>query len=373
MIPPSHPSSAIPVPRRRGELLGIQYLRGLAAMMVVVFHLKSQFERMGYAGGWPGGLSSGVDIFFVISGFIMLVTTAGKPISPLDFWWRRIVRIVPLYWLVTAFMTAVMLAAPRLLQTGAYDGWHLLSSYLFIPAQHPVQHSMEPLVTPGWTLNYEMFFYLIFGLFLLAPQRLRFMGTVGTIALLVGVGAALAPARETVLGFYTDTIMLEFAFGMALGQVALRDALYGRMPAAIGWALLAIGLLLLVVPLIPFPPSTPRAFSRGLFATAVVAGVLILEARVCVREMPLLRALGNASYSIYLTQIVTTSALSQAWRRLGLHEGPAGLVGFAVIDIVLCAVVGWLCYRFLERRLTRLFRPRGMDGAKFRTIPVGGQ
>jgi exopolysaccharide production protein ExoZ len=369
MTDPAHSPSLIPVPRRRGELVGIQYLRGIAAMMVVVFHLKSQFARMGYVGFWPNGLSAGVDIFFVISGFIMLVTTAGKSISPFDFWWRRIIRIVPMYWLVTAFMTAVMLIVPKALQTARYEPWHLLGSYIFVPVLHPVEHKFEPLVTPGWTLNYEMFFYLIFGLFLLVPARLRFAGTVASLTVLVLVGAALMPARTSVAGFYTDTIILEFAFGMALGEIARRGDLYGRMPALLGWALLIGGLMLLVVPL-PFSSDTPRALARGPFATAVVAGVLILEAHARVREMPLLRALGDASYSIYLSQLVFTSALSQAWRKVGLDQGWGGLVAFSTLDILTCALGGWLCYRLVEKPLTHLLRPRGRDGARMRADVV---
>ncbi|RYD22170.1 MAG: acyltransferase [Spirochaetia bacterium] len=360
----SNPPSAVPIPRRRGELIGIQYLRGLAAMMTVAFHLKSQYLRMGYTGEWPNGLSSGVDIFFVISGFIMLVTTATKPITPLMFWWRRIVRIVPLYWLVTGFMTAVLLIAPRLLQTATYDGWHMFASYMFLPAMHPAQNKLEPLVTPGWTLNYEMFFYLIFGLFLLAPRRLRFAGTVGTIFVLVVAGSVFSPSDKTILGFYTSSIMFEFALGMALGEIALRSDLFTRAPRSLGWVLLIGGLVLLVLQLSWFGMS-PRVLS-GPLATSVVAGALIIETHNHIRNVPLLYALGNASFSIYLTQIVVTSALMQAWRHLGLHNWQGGLTMFAIVDIVACAVVGWLCYRFIERSLTRFFRPGGLDGARMR-------
>ena len=360
MIDAVRSPTAISTPHARAEIIGIQYLRGIAAMMVVAFHLVSQFRRMGYDGPWLGGLSSGVDIFFVISGFIMVVTTANKSISPIEFWTKRIVRIVPLYWLVTAFMTAVLFIAPRALQTGSYDGWHLLSSYLFIPAIHPVQHSMEPLVTPGWTLNYEMFFYLIFGLFLLAPARVRFIGTAGTIGLLVILGAIFGLPRHSMAGFYTYPIMLEFVLGMALGEIAKRGDLYSHVPVAVGWVLLVGGLLFLILPP-PIFEYLPRPFTRGPFAAAVVAGTLTLEAHRKVGEAWLLREVGNASYSIYITQIVLTSALSQVWRLIGLHHLPFGFVAFAVVDLILCAIGGWLCYRLVELPLTHMLRPRRRD------------
>lgn len=343
--------------RSKPEYVSIQYLRGLAAMMVVIFHLKSQLERMSYSGWWPGGLSSGVDIFFVISGLIMVVTTTGQPITPTAFWWRRIVRIVPLYWLVTAFMTAVMFLAPQALQTATYDRWHVIASYLFIPAVHPKQGSIEPLVTPGWTLNYEMFFYLIFGLSLLLRQNLRSLATILTIIVLIGIGRVCGLSYKTTSGFYTSDIMIEFAFGMVLGEIALRGNAFRRMPRILGWLLVVGGLLLLSFPSQGLA-ELPRALSRGPWAFAVVLGTLTIESHGRIRNVPLLHALGNASYSIYLTQIIVTSALSQAWRHLGLKQDAYGLMLFSLTDIIACAVAGWLCYRFIERSLTNLLRPR---------------
>lgn len=79
-----------------GQFVGIQYLRGIAALMVVIFHLEPQLNRMNYSGPWLPGLSSGIDIFFVISGFIMWTTTYNRSTSPLHFWRRRVIRIVHL-------------------------------------------------------------------------------------------------------------------------------------------------------------------------------------------------------------------------------------------------------------------------------------
>jgi peptidoglycan/LPS O-acetylase OafA/YrhL len=362
-------ASIAPAPRRTGELVSIQYLRGIAAMMVVVFHLQPQLVRMGYNGPWLPGLSSGVDIFFVISGFIMWVTTCGKPITPLDFWQRRISRIVPLYWLVTTFMVVVMLVAPRLLQTSRFDPAHVAASYLFVAWPHPAKHVLEPVVMPGWTLNYEMFFYLIFGIFLAAPPRWRFAGTVGSIALLVLAGGVAGFPNETLAQFYTSDIMLEFALGVGLGWISTNGGLLLRVPPSAGWAMLIVGLL--VITLLPgwLDQPPPRVVMRGIPAAALAAGALIIETHRSIRSGGILKQLGDASYSIYLSHVVTMSAVSQGWRLIHLDRLPGGLILFCAVCVAICAVVGWLCYFYVERPLIHLFRHTKRDGAVARHAP----
>lgn len=356
--------TAGPAPRKQGELVGIQYLRAIAAMMVVVFHLDSQLDRMGYTGYWPGGLSSGVDVFFVISGLIMWVTTAGRTVSPWQFWKKRIVRIVPLYWIFTSLMVALMLAAPHLLQTSRFELHHTIMSYLFLPALHPVKGSMEPVLMPGWTLNYEMFFYLVFGLWLLARDRVRLIGTNVTLIVLVAAGALAGLSPLSVGGFYTSSIMLEFLFGMALGAIATRGDLFNRVPAWAGWIMLAGGLLFVSFASTELPPEWPRIVTRGIASLATVAGMMVLEAHGRVGNSRTLRLLGDASYSIYLSHVVTLSAASQAWRKLGLDHWPGGVIAFCIVAVIVSAVVGVISYRLLEQPLTRLFRPRGQAGAR---------
>ena len=344
-----------PAARRPGELVGIQYLRGLAAMLVVVFHLEPQLRRMGYDGGWLPGLSAGVDIFFVISGFIMWATTCDRPVGTLEFWRRRITRIVPLYWTMTLLMVAVMLLAPRLLQGSAYDLPHIVASFLFFPFEHPVKHVMEPVVMPGWTLNYEMFFYLIFGLFLIAGPRVRLWGTIAVLATLVAIGRIVAFPPASIGHFYTSDMMLEFAIGMLLGAIAVGRG-FGRVPLPAAILLLTGGLVLLVLTR-DWPVDGARLIPHGLPAAAMVLGTLVIETHRRVARIPLLHALGDASYSIYLTQLFSMSAASQLWRKLHLDQLPGGLLLFCLATTVAAALTGWLCYRFVERPLIHLFRP----------------
>ena len=363
MTDSAQPSDQRAPSRRSGELVGIQYLRGIAAIMVVVFHLKSSFERMGYAGP-PAGLSSGVDIFFVISGFIMVLTTAGKNTSPLTFWWRRLTRIAPLYWLVTAFMVSVTLIAPNAVQSSAYETWHVLASFLFIPASHPVLHGFSPVIIQGWTLNYEIFFYFIFGISLLLPNRFQIPSTLVIISLLVLSALIFPPPASSIRSFYASSIILEFGMGMILALLARPKGLLSKLPSGLGLSLVALGFVVLAL---TEGDSIWRAVERGLPSMAIVAGVLILESKKPFSESRILHALGNASYSIYIIQGILTSALAQAWRHANLDGGIGSLLAFSIIDVALCAGGGFLCYAWIERPLTQLAHKGGARRARLRS------
>lgn len=122
----SHPISA------SQKLVAIQCLRGIAVMMVVWVHAKEQFRAFGEYFVSPVG-ANGVDLFFVISGFIMVYTTYDKKLTLSQFLWRRAARIVPLYWAATIAMAAAALAVPHLLKPTTFGAAYLAASLLFFP------------------------------------------------------------------------------------------------------------------------------------------------------------------------------------------------------------------------------------------------
>lgn len=341
------------------SILSIQYLRGIAALMVVVYHLRPQLERMGAS--LPGGdwLSAGVDLFFVISGFIMWWTTCDSRIGPGRFMLKRIHRIVPLYWAITTLYVVVLLVAPGAMQTGALDPVHALASYFFIPWQHPVLPAIFPLVTPGWTLNYEMFFYLVFALCLLIPaegaaRERGLRARVGALALALGAlvlaGALLDPSAPAPR-FYTGSIMLEFLFGVGVAVLVKQ----GRILPP-GLALLAIALGFLAWVGSEYLPNNQdtRFLWWGVPATAIIYGAVSLERRRALPALGLPLLLGDASYSIYISHQLSLSAAGQAWRKLA-GDAPLWLssIGFALFGAAVAIAVGLLCYFFLERPLGR--------------------
>ena len=166
--------------RTGGSIVSIQYLRAVAALLVVFYHTIYQIKE--YQGLFESGIwrfgASGVDIFFVISGFIMWVTAAARPTRPLAFMRNRIVRIVPMYWIVTLGLFTLSSILPNAIMIVDTTPGHLARSLLFIPHPDPAQpERLWPLLLTGWTLNYEMFFYSIFACALLLPRRLMLPAT----------------------------------------------------------------------------------------------------------------------------------------------------------------------------------------------------
>jgi exopolysaccharide production protein ExoZ len=173
-------------------LPGIQILRGLAALLVLIHHVLEESQPL-FGGHIPSPLvllgASGVDIFFVISGFIMYYTNRhrfGRKDAPVDFLGRRIIRIVPLYWLCT--IAVVLLQIGGLYAHKKITGTTLGLSLLFLPNANIV-HGV------GWTLNYEMYFYAILAIWLFGSTTPRsgIGGVVSSIPLIMALSWALPP------------------------------------------------------------------------------------------------------------------------------------------------------------------------------------
>ncbi len=175
-------------------LFNVQVLRAVAALLVVIVHLEALTKIAGLPQGVTISGNSGVDLFFVISGLIMVVTTAERPQSSYRFLRNRITRIVPLYWLITLSVAVIALIAPALLQSTTASLPQIVKSLAFIPYHRP-DGVMQPVVFVGWTLNYEMMFYIIFAIGMLLPR------TAGLVFSLIVIGIAtvagqLAPPRS---------------------------------------------------------------------------------------------------------------------------------------------------------------------------------
>src|SRR5207237_3643278 len=156
------------------------------------------------------------------------------------FWLARIVRVVPLYWMFTAAYVVAALIAPESFFNLKLDASHIVKSFLFIPAEHPNLGLVAPILTPGWTLNYELLFYLVFGLSLLIPLLLvRFIALAAIFCGLVVLGVSLQPSGA-ILSTYLNPLMLEFLAGVVLAILAPYLARGGATPGAL---LIAAGML----------------------------------------------------------------------------------------------------------------------------------
>jgi peptidoglycan/LPS O-acetylase OafA/YrhL len=338
-----HDPPAEPPPR--ATLLNVQALRAVAALMVVCVHLQA----LAIMGGAPGRVTdagnAGVDLFFVISGFIMVFTTGRKPQGPLAFLGSRLRRIVPLYWSVTLAVFAVARLTPSLIQNTPSDLGRLIQSLLFIPALRP-DGTVRPVVFVGWTLNFEMAFYVLFALGLLAPRRwIGVLCAVGVLVIDVAWGWATRPASP-VLSFYTTPMVLEFGAGMMLGLVWPRLNLPERLAWPLAAVIVAGFLLMLGAPWLW--PHADRVFAFGLPATAIVGAALVLERQGTAARWPWLQALGAASYAIYLSHFFVTQAVILLSRKAGMY-GPWEAMAAAAAAFLGVILLGLVLHRTLEQ------------------------
>ena len=349
---------------RPPQLLGVQYLRAVAALMVAYFHTATQIPqyRDTFRSSLLGQLNfaAGVDIFFVISGFIMLVSNRNS--RPGRFAIKRIIRIVPLYWILTFALTAIAVGRPDLLRTTALTGEFFIKSLLFIPYLNP-GHPGEffPMLVPGWSLNFEMFFYVIFALVLLAPARLR-VTIVGLVFVCIyGAGRAIGIADLAPdAAFYVDPRIFEFWLGMWIAHLFLAGTIRISRGAAV--TVMVAGFAILITATLQAPWAEPalQVFAGNVVpAAAVIWGAIALERSGAIRMVPLLHWLGDASYSLYLSHIFSLGVARVVWFRLGLaQDGIAHAAAFACFGMIWIILGTWVVYTFIEQPVLRWLHGR---------------
>jgi exopolysaccharide production protein ExoZ len=267
----------------------IQYLRALAALSVVWYHANLEY------GGTPFN-GAGVDVFFVISGFIMVYTTKS---SAWEFAKNRLIRVVPLYWLATVLLLA--LCALGLFHTIQVTPMRIIKSFLFIP------YAGGPVLNPGWTLSYEMAFYAIFAFSLLVKRSLPVM---------------LAIMAACSIG---DQLFVEFIAGALIAALMP----HVRIGLIVSSMMLIFGLYVLTV----WP---------GVGAALIVSGALnerLLKVHSSVGLM-----LGNASYSIYLLHAFPLAVM---------HKLKVPHEIFTVTLIVASSVLGVLSFQYAEKPMSK--------------------
>ncbi|MGO4404272.1 acyltransferase family protein [Bosea sp. RAF48] len=345
-------------------IYSIQVLRALAAFMVAIHHVQPDAAVLAERAGLSFSRSdllpwmAGVDIFFVVSGFIMVHASQdlfGRAGAWREFLKRRLARIVPLYWAMTTLFLLVGLAVPALLNSGAPNLAQILGSYLFWPVVS-TQGLVQPVYSLGWTLNYEMLFYVLFAAGLALPKRWTLPAVILILAVLVGI-ESLSGSLSLPFAFWGQPIVLGFAAGMGIAMARRRGL---RLHGALRVAVAAAGVAVLVAA--AHLPGTDGPWSGVLWRGS--AAVLLMLAAGCgregivpVRPIMALAAVGDASYALYLVHPFVIRGMREVSLRIGLHA-PTLFIVLALTGSVLAAV---LLYRCFEKPATRLVR-RWLNG-----------
>ncbi|WP_295184409.1 acyltransferase [uncultured Brevundimonas sp.] len=346
---------------------GVQALRFAAATAVVLTHaVDLAGTRLGLETALLGGTlenfgAVGVDVFFVISGFIIATTTQGQTGvgAAGAFLWRRFRRVAPIYWLLSL---PILIGMAR---GGTLSPEVAAATFLFWPFSG--LEMTFPALGPGWTLCFEMLFYAGFGLAIAGGRRVGW-GLVGTYAVMLAAGLVVA---APVLRFWGAPIILEFLLGVGIGWV-WRFAPRGLGLWAAGLAMLGFGLGLVFgyggiddVRALNDPwNGLRRAAVWGLPSALLVFGVVRME-RTDQAPGRLGRAavfMGDASYSIYLVHVLVIRALGRVFES-GMVALPGDVV--AGLTVVASLAAGAVVHVWIERPMLKLMRPspsgRGLE------------
>ena len=345
------------------QIANLQGLRGIAALLVVLYHAQPVLNRAyGLALDRHVGVF-GVDIFFVLSGFVMVISNPRpNPAATGRFLAQRFFRIVPLYWFATAAIIACFGIGFRPVGLHHLDPWIVAQSAFFIQSSFPDgRHAL--ILTVGWTLMFELFFYAALAL----SFPLRSIGlSVGVLAVLFVALAAIGqfgPPLPYLLDFFTAPIMLEFLYGAFLALAYAHWSNAGpRWLAPAGLLLAATGCAI-VIALDAAGVAVPnkhdlRFLLLGLPAALVVGGALAMERGRWILRQPWLLELGAASYVLYLFHPLVLQGSVKLVRPL-FPQAPLIAGMFALLASL---VVAFVVHRIIEQPLLdwakRLMRRR---------------
>lgn len=331
-------------------LYGLQYLRALAATLVLLYHARYLVDLPAIEYIFRNG-ASGVDIFFVISGAVIAMTA--QNLSARTFLWKRLLRIVPLYWLFSLLklLTVAYFAAGT--RTIDLSFAYVIKTFLFIPA-YDGDGKIQPLIVAGWTLNCEMYFYAVCCLSLLVARKyfVHLCTAYFMLTTLVGIAVFAGHASRPdlpAIAIYLWPNCLEFAAGLVLGNLFRT----GRLPGdtRIGGALVLLSTATLL--LVPYAADwiLLRPVYWGIPAAGIVAGALIMERDRAVTRYALPTVIGDSSYALYLAHTAILPILNIVLRHLSLHP----LAHFLLL-LCACLTASILVHKLIEMPMNSYFK-----------------
>ncbi|MGB0902217.1 acyltransferase family protein [Halocynthiibacter sp.] len=324
------------------RLENLQILRFFAASLVVWLHWVGMASHTGFNLPAFGIGMFGVDIFFVLSGFVMAMvvnTRTGARLSPRVFFGKRLLRLLPLYWLLTVSLFFASTLVPGVVTEIPSIG-ELTQSLFFIPYMRDTG-LMQPVLFLGWTLNYEIFFYGCFALSLHFSRPA--LVVVLALAGFVLSGVLFHPG--SVIGqFYTDPVLLEFAAGIMCFKT------WNILKSRTGWTgavICASGGVFSVLLFQMFPPGEyHRIIPFIIPAFCIVLGAAMMPPLQGGIVMgPIL--LGDASYAIYLIHPYVQKLI------LSISPENFGIIGLTAIMIVLVTGVAIAFFIWFDRPLRK--------------------
>ncbi len=327
------------------KIKNIQVLRGVAVLSVVLYHIWLFEKQMNFGKQLMPGIFSlgylGVDLFFIISGFVMVSVTRGifqQPFGSILFLYKRITRIYPLYW----FYSILLVTAYFILGTDTSSLAINVKAFLLLPQEK------YPVLNVGWTLIHEMYFYIIFSFFLFAPEKwlsglllLWFLLIICFYLLIFKTqSVTLTPALFHII----HPLTIEFIMGC---MIAL---LFYKKFRINGNTILVIGLLFSIAGMIIYSHDQGlwlRVFLIGLPFSLLILGAVKIESDSGQCFSEILSSIGDASYSTYLSHTLVIMLIARLWKRIPEFEN-YGYLATSILMLFGSLIYGKYSYKFLE-------------------------
>ena len=341
--------------------INMQILRAAAAIAVVLYHVGVEKSHIcaDVGGSCAADLRFGIDgvrLFFMISGYIMVVSSwnaFGKPGASWKFIQRRVQRIVPLYWIMTTLGVIGIALAPSMLTVPILDPLYVAGSYLFYPVTR-VNGLVRPIANLGWTLELQVMFYVVFMAALQFNRKLGLILTMAFLALFTAGGVLGLYGQSVPLNFWSDPIILDFIVGMVVailykgGIVLPRSAVWGLGLASL---ILAAGVVLQTPWIKSFPEANllPRLIvglpAATLFVLSTLGPQLIASGLIARISL----VLSNASFSLYLAHPFMLRISAKIWAKF--FESHLPMWVFTGASTLVAIASGLLLYGLVERPL----------------------
>jgi exopolysaccharide production protein ExoZ len=355
------------ISNNEGKLLSLQLLRCIAVVLVVNAHaidnqinlnIGESFQQNFYFLENFGAV--GVDIFFVLSGFI--ISLVAKKYLRLygfrDFLIKRLIRVLPIYWIVTLITIAFSVFTSNISSLTSVNSpnRYFLKSFFILPF-FDGEYFRNPIIVQGWILSFELYFYIVVAIFLISKSKYIVVTSFLFITSLVATGMVFYNNSNVIFKFISNPINLEFVFGCIIGciysskiQVSRSFSLVLNLIALIG-----LGVTLFVGygdignhdNIVNGHLSMIRLLLWGVPCSLLVASLVFLESFVSKQIPKFLILIGDASYSIYLTQYLSLKILSDVWKSLKLTYPDV----FIIISVGFSVLVGTIFYFTVEKKL----------------------
>lgn len=320
------------------KIESVQLIRLLAAVSIIVFH-SNIAGPFGYCG---------VELLFIVSGFVIMKSTEAKKEY---FLLRRFIRLVPLYWITTIFLYFILIYRPdlSLMSTATVDS--LTRSLLFLPQQGGT--SSMPIVSVGWTINYEVYFYILF--FIAMKLSHKYRGIVCSLLLFALCAAASITDNAFIRNMF-DPLILECVWGIGLYYIYCfwnkrQFSLEGRT----GWRILSVTAAVCLYIYLWFDSfgsmdNVSRCLRLGLPALVFCGIWIILIGNVKIPAI--LVSMGNMTYSVYIVEFFSTKIYKQI-----VAAFPMGAVLEFILFLVMVLmtfIVSYISYLVIEKWLTQI-------------------